>query len=145
MGTRICFNAPGWVNSLSPARCQTATWTNADLSPLKPTKTHFNKISCGYHNFSFQEMLIKMSSSKCPASCCELQRVKLSNNWHGNGCTLVLIKAWRRTGAKPLCEPMVAAPQVEPICMELSLHCLKNHNNNNGTLILPFFKKLARI
>ena len=40
-------------------------WANAGLLSIRPLRTYFDKISFGNRSFSFQKMLLKMSSAIC--------------------------------------------------------------------------------
>ena len=51
-------------NGLLPGRCQAIIRTNAGILLIEPLRTNFGEISIEIHTFSFQEMHLKMSSSK---------------------------------------------------------------------------------
>ena len=50
------------INDLAPVRCQTITWTNADLLSIGPLETNFSYINI--QNVSSMKMHLKMSSAK---------------------------------------------------------------------------------
>ena len=66
----------GSGNRLSPVRHQAITWTNTDLSSIKPLWTHFNQIVFDMQTFSFTEINWKMFSGKVTAILSRPQRVK---------------------------------------------------------------------
>ena len=56
-----------WViigNGLSHARCQSITWTNVDLLPIRPLGSNFSELLFRIEAFSLHQMYFEMSSAK---------------------------------------------------------------------------------
>ena len=77
---QICvskLNIIGSDNALSPNRCQTIIWTNAEILLIEPSVTNFSEISIELHIFSFGKMHFKMSSGKWRPFCLGLNAVSV--------------------------------------------------------------------
>ena len=56
-------------NGLSPFRCQSITWTSADLLSIRTLGTNFNEISIKIQTFPFKKMILKTSPAKWRPFC----------------------------------------------------------------------------
>ena len=64
--TQICVGKLtniGSDNGLAPSRRQAIIWTNAGILLIGPLGTHFSELIIIIHSFSFNKMLLKMSSA----------------------------------------------------------------------------------